>query len=550
MRNNQPVTLVERHLQENEYIVSKTDLKGRILYVNRPFLEISGFSEDELLGSAHNIVRHPDMPPEAFADMWQDLQAGKSWQGMVKNRCKNGDFYWVQANANPIWDNGQVVGFMSLRVRPSREQVREAETFYANLRNGRAPGWTVRHGKAARTGIRGAAAELAHAFRAHAVTVLSGLTLVNAVVLVGLGFVERTGWQSVAGISMGTLLAAAASGLLVFLGGLVWTTRQSLVLPLDSLQKDLETVAAGILTLDQVSGATTGANRLRQSLDTMRGNLSSIVTDIRSAAAHITTGSREIASASQGLSQAASEQAASMEETSASLEQTGASVQQNADNARQTNTIAQAAALQAEEGGSAVSQTVAAMQGIAERISVIDDIAHQTNLLALNAAIEAARAGEHGKGFAVVATEVRKLAEMSQAAAREISELANSTVHQADRAGALLKEMVPAIRKTSHLVDEISAASGEQATGIQQISQAVSQLNAVTQHNASASEELAATSEDLNNQAEFLDKAMAQFRLNGEAAPVVLSRAERKRQAEARTESTGQVPTNAGFVRF
>ena len=117
MRINMPVTNVERHLKEGEYIVSKTDLKGRLTYINRPFMEISGFSEDELLGKAHNIIRHPDMPPAAFADLWRTLQSGKPWRGMVKNRCRNGDHYWVEANANPIWENGQMIGYMSLRTK-------------------------------------------------------------------------------------------------------------------------------------------------------------------------------------------------------------------------------------------------------------------------------------------------------------------------------------------------------------------------------------------------------------------------------------------------
>ena len=550
MRNNQPVTQNERHLRENEYIVSKTDLKGRIAYVNRPFLEISGFSEEELLGSAHNIVRHPDMPSEAFEDMWGHLQQGKAWQGMVKNRCKNGDFYWVQANANPIWEQGRMVGYMSLRVRPTREQVREAEAFYADLREGRASGWTVRHGRPARAGLRGWLAESGRVLQHHAVGVLSGASILLAALILGLGAAKTLGMQSFGIVQAETSLMTLAGTLLGVMLALAWTTRRRLVQPLDALQRDMETVSAGILTLDQVAVDTSGANRLRQTLDTMRGNLSSMVQDIRAASSQISTGSQEIASASQGLAQAASEQAASVEETSATLEQTGASIQQNSDNARQTNAIAQAASHQAADGGVAVNQTVVAMQSIAERISVIDDIAYQTNMLALNAAIEAARAGEHGKGFAVVAAEVRKLAEKSQAAAREISELATSTVHQAVQAGALLQEIVPAISKTSQLVEEISAASEEQATGIQQISLAVSQLNAVTQHNASASEELAATAEDLSFQAQFLEKAMAQFRLNGELAPASLSRAERKRLHAQEKAHSGELVTEAGFTAF
>src|SRR5574343_303259 len=115
MRTNFPVTTVEQHLRDDTLIVSKTDLKGRITYINRDFLEISGFTEVELIGEPHNLVRHPDMPPEAFEDLWRDIKAGRPWTGFVKNRCKNGDYYWVLANATPIMENGQIVGYMSVR---------------------------------------------------------------------------------------------------------------------------------------------------------------------------------------------------------------------------------------------------------------------------------------------------------------------------------------------------------------------------------------------------------------------------------------------------
>lgn len=153
MRTNLPVTGKEILLRDDQMIVSKTDLKGRITYVNRDFLEISGFSEPELIGEAHNIVRHPDMPTEAFADLWQTLKDGRPWVGYVKNRCKNGDHYWVEAHAAPIWENGQVTGYMSVRRKPARDTVDACETAYRSFREGKAQGKIVLDGQVRSTSL-------------------------------------------------------------------------------------------------------------------------------------------------------------------------------------------------------------------------------------------------------------------------------------------------------------------------------------------------------------------------------------------------------------
>ena len=203
------------------------------------------------------------------------------------------------------------------------------------------------------------------------------------------------------------------------------------------------------------------------------------------------------------------------------MEQMAANIRQNADNAMQTEKIASKSAEDAKQGGEAVAKTVSAMKEIASKISIIEEIARQTNLLALNAAIEAARAGEHGKGFAVVAAEVRKLAERSQHAAAEISELSGSSVEVAEQAGKMLAEMVPDIQRTAELVQEISAASKEQDTGAEQVNQAIMQLDQVIQQNASASEEMASTSEELSSQAEQLQDTIAFFKVDTKAGSKV-----------------------------
>ena len=307
------------------------------------------------------------------------------------------------------------------------------------------------------------------------------------------------------------ILATIAFVAVAIAGGL-WITR-SITRPLGAAVEVAQRVAAGDLSVSVAAASTDETGKLLAALADMVQRLTATIGSVRSSAQQILSASTQVSSTSQSLSQAASEQAASVEQTASTLEQAGASVRQNADNARLTDSMARQAASQARDGGAAVQHTAAAMQSIAERISIIDDIAYQTNMLALNAAIEAARAGEHGKGFAVVAAEVRKLAERSQIAAREIGDLASTTLQQAQAAGSLLAQMVPAISKTSDLVQEISAASDEQASGMHQINLAVSQLNSITQQNASASEQLAATAEQMNAQAQTLQHTMAAFRV-------------------------------------
>jgi methyl-accepting chemotaxis protein len=252
---------------------------------------------------------------------------------------------------------------------------------------------------------------------------------------------------------------------------------------------------------------------LGTALESMVSRLRGVVADAISASVNVSSGSQELSASSEQVSQGATEQAAAAEEASASMEQMAANIKQNADNASQTEKIARQSAKDAEISGEAVNRAVEAMQTIAQKIGIVQEIARQTDLLALNAAVEAARAGEHGKGFAVVASEVRKLAERSQSAAADISEMSTDTVKAAQQAGEMLSRLVPDIRKTAELVSEISAACREQDIGAAQINEAIQQLDKVTQLNSSASEEMAATSEELAAQSEELQTSIAFFRV-------------------------------------
>jgi len=316
----------------------------------------------------------------------------------------------------------------------------------------------------------------------------------------------------------GFRLMVTLAGLAMTVGILIaWFLTRSITVPIIEAVNVANRLADGDLTvkIDAVSKDETG--QMLQAMQHMITRLSQVVADVNAGAQALGSASEEVSATAQALSQAASEQAAGVEETSASIEQMTSSIAQNTENAKVTEGMASQAAKDAADGGEAVNATVAAMKQIAKKISIIDDIAAQTNLLALNAAIEAARAGDHGKGFAVVAAEVRKLAERSQIAAQEIGEVATNSVELAEKAGALLSEIVPNIRKTSDLVQEISAASSEQSSGVGQINSAVGQLNQTTQQNASSSEELAATSEEMSSQAEQLQQTMAFFKLEGSA---------------------------------
>lgn len=272
-------------------------------------------------------------------------------------------------------------------------------------------------------------------------------------------------------------------------------------------------VAAGDLTV-QVRLLANDQHSMLFAISQMVAKLSEIIAEVRSSADTLSSASEEMSATSQSLSQAASEQAASIEQTSAAMEEMSASISQNNDNSKITEGIASQSAQKAISGGKAVAETVVAMRQIAEKISIIDDIAYQTNLLALNAAIEAGRAGEHGRGFAVVAAEVRKLAARSQTAAKEIGEVATSSVRLAEQAGGLLDEIVPGIQRTSELVQEIAAASNEQSAGAGEINDAISQITMATQQNAAASEELSSTSEELTHQAIQLQELISYFQIN------------------------------------
>ena len=192
MRTNLPVTNTELQLDDDALIVSKTDPKGKLVYFNKQFVDASGFTEAELMGQPHNIVRHPDMPPEAFDDLWTTIKAGMPWAGAVKNRRKNGDFYWVRAAATPIWENGQIAGYMSIRTKLPAEQRAEAEHVYGLIRGKKAQNYTVNAGLIRRRSLADSIARRLKMTVGRKIYALIGLSFIG---VVGIALLElaRTG---------------------------------------------------------------------------------------------------------------------------------------------------------------------------------------------------------------------------------------------------------------------------------------------------------------------------------------------------------------------
>ncbi len=517
MRENQAITSHETQVPEKTYLISKTDLKGRIIYANPVFIEVSGYSHDELIGAPHNIVRHPHMPAVIFQDLWQTLKQQRSWSGLIKNRRKDGGFYWVKARVIPLIENGRVNGYASVRVRAQPKEIKEAEYLYHSIQQQGLRGFRLHEGRLQAKGWRSALNTLLQPLnRSLRASLLRFGILTGSLVTLSVGLLLGSG-------ASGTYLTAGLASLGVFsLATLAygWIVTQRMMQPLHSATHIAQQIATGNLLID-LNPQHTRSQEIAQLyfyMDMMRKSLLNLARDVHQGIQASLDVSTQIEDGNRQLSHRTATQSGSLQRTAANMEQLTMNVQQTADNARLANQLADQSLSTARRGGEVVQDMVSTMQDIhnsSERIgdivSIIEGLAFQTNILALNAAVESARAGEAGKGFAVVAGEVRSLAQKSAQAAGEIKNLVEDSLkrmatgaHHAKRAGSTMDEIMQSVSDVTHLISEISTASNEQASGLAQINDAVSTMDSDTNDNADLARNLGVTVHELSRQAQEL----------------------------------------------
>jgi len=498
MKDNGPITNREVEMPDGTRIVSKTDLQGRITFVNQDFVDISGFGNEELEGAPHNILRHPHMPAVAFADLWTTIKSGKPWRGLVKNRCKNGDHYWVVANVTPLVENGQISGYISIRTKPSRAQVEQAEKLYADIREGRAGHLRLVNGRVEQIGgmakLRRFAASLSGRLFL-TFLVLNVMTLL--VGLAGLGALPGGDATVAAGIVLSLLGSVLAGHRLLravlapvkrlegyfdaiarndFHGELAPEAASEFWQTMTQLQGMRVRLAYSIQENEELNHRT--QEQLQQEIltltEVLEGEIQETVNDISSQSVRLNENAARLTKVAAALHQSA-ESATDSIQTAASNVQTVASATAELEASSReilsqvgnSSRLAEAARLRGDEASQKVSSLSEAATQIGSVVGMIQSIAGQTRMLALNATIEAARAGEAGKGFAVVADEVKSLARQTESGIADVENQAGEIRTTTQDSAETVQAVVESIREIDAIGAEVARAADEQraATG-------------------------------------------------------------------------------------
>ena len=517
MRSNLPVTNVEYPITDETLIVSKTDLKGKLTYFNDQFVDASGFSEQELIGQPHNIIRHPDMPPEAFANLWETLKASKPWAGAVKNRRKNGDFYWVLASATPIWEGGRVTGYMSIRSKLPADQREEAERVYALFRANKAQQYGVEAGTIRKRSVFDVFAFFTRSLKARLTTLIAvqSAFMVMIALRAELGSAEH-GFTAASAFDIGVLLL----GLL--LGGLLGLqTIRAISRPLEQLNGTMSRIAQGLFNSrvvverdDEIGIALRNLQALQAKLGfdresqkdtekrvafqrkadmhklagdfeaavgTIIETVASAASQLEVAAGTLTHSADSAQQRSVAVASASEEASTNVQSVASATEEMASSVNEISRQVQDSARMANEAVDQARQTNDRVSELSKAAARIGDVVELINTIAGQTNLLALNATIEAARAGEAGRGFAVVASEVKALAQQTAKATGEIGQQITGIQAATQESVGAIGQISVTIAKLSEISSAIAAAVEEQGAATQEISRNVQQAARGTQ---------------------------------------------------------------------